>query len=143
VPGRLLLGLIKGLILGGLVGYGAYAAGLGGGFNWLVYGVVGATVGLFVGRPFWSHLRDPRSTVVTSVIKAAFGFGVCVGIYAIVVRAWGGMDLTLAGETRNIYDWPPVFGAALGALWGAWVEADDAPPPAKASSEQGKARPQA
>ena len=48
-------------------------------------------------------------------------------IYAIVAKAWGGMDISFQDETRNLYDWQPLFGAIVGALYGAFVEADDAP----------------
>ncbi|RMH36784.1 MAG: hypothetical protein D6689_21830 [Deltaproteobacteria bacterium] len=134
---RLLLGLVKGAAIGGGVGYGAYAAGLGGGMNWAVYGAVGAIVGLLVGRPVWSHLLDKRSTAVTSIIKAVFGIGVCVGLYALATRVWGGFELAVAGETRNVTDWPFILGAAIGGLYGAWVEADDAPPAERAARGRG------
>ena len=124
---RLILGLIKGIIVGGLVGAGAYALVGHGGWNWITYGLVGFFVGLLVGRPFWSHLRDRNSTVVVSVLKGLVGYGVGVGIYAIVAKVWGGMDLSLMGETRNLYDWQPLLGAGIGGLYGAWVELDDAP----------------
>jgi len=129
---RLILGLIKGAVIGGGLGYGAYAADLGGGFHWVTYGLVGALVGLLVGRPVWSHLLDKKSTVWTALLKGIFGFGVGAGLYALVAKVWGGMDLDLMGETRNVYDWPFVLGGAIGALWGAFVEVDDAPPPADA-----------
>ena len=125
---RLALGLVKGAVIGGVIGYGAYAAGMDGGFHWLTYGLIGLAIGLLVGRPFWSHLLDKQSTVVTSVLKGVFGFAVCVGIYALVAKAWGSFDLTIAEETRRLHDWQYVFGAALGALYGAFVELDDAPP---------------
>lgn len=125
---RLLIGLVKGAVLGGGIGYGAHAAGMYGGWNWLTYGVIGLAIGLLVGRPVWSHLLDKQSTVVTSVLKGVFGFGVCVGIYALVAKAWGSFDLAIADETRRMHDWPYVFGGALGALYGAFVEVDDAVP---------------
>jgi hypothetical protein len=122
---KLILGLLKGAIIGGAVGYGAYAAGLSGGFNWLTYGVIGAFVGLLVGKPLWVHLRDENSTAVTPIIRAVFGYGVCVGLYALVAKAWGGFDLTLADETRNISNWTFILGGAIGAIFGAFVEVDD------------------
>ena len=124
---RFILGAVKGGVFGGGVGYGAYAAGLGGAFNWVTYGVVGVVVGLFVGRPIWSHLRDPKSTAVTSMLKAVFGYGVCIGLYALVAKVWGGFDLALAGETRNLYNWQYILGPAIGAVYGGWLEVDDAP----------------
>ena len=135
---RLLLGLLKGAVIGGGVGYGAHALGLDGGFHWVTYGLVGVCVGLLVGRPVWSHLFDPHSTALTSILKAGFGYGVCVAMFALVANAWGGFDLEIAGETRNLYDWTFVLGAAIGGVYGAWVEADDAPPPGKGKGDANK-----
>lgn len=125
---KLLLGLVKGLLIGAAIGYGAFALELDGGFHWLTYGLVGAFVGLLVGRPIWSNILDKESTTWVSILKAVFGFGVACGIYALVDRVWGGFALEvsfLADGTRNFQDWQPVFGGALGALWGAFVELDD------------------
>jgi hypothetical protein len=124
---RLLLGLVKGAVIGAGIGYGAYSLGWGGGFHWVTYGLVGAFVGLLVGRPIWSHLLDKQSTAVTSLLKAIVGFGIGCGIYALVAKAWGAFDVTLAGETRKLYDWQYLFGGLLGGVYGAWVEVDDAP----------------
>lgn len=128
---RLIIGLVKGIVVGGAVGYGAYAAGLDGSFHWVTYGAVGALVGLIAGRPVWSHLRDRSSTVWTAVIKAIFGCGVAVGLYALVAKAWGGFELAipqLEAGPRLIQDWPFVLGAGIGGLFGAFTEWDDAPP---------------
>jgi hypothetical protein len=138
---RLLLGLIKGLVIGGAIGYGAYYLGLTGVFHWITYGLVGALVGLLVGRPVWSHLLDRSSTTWTAIIKGVFGFGVGAGLYALVAKAWGGFDLTLMNETRVLHDWQFVLGGAIGALYGAFVEVDDAPP--RSSKEQEAAAAQA
>ena len=131
---RLLLGLLKGGVIGGGVGYGAYALGLGGGFHWITYGVVGALVGLLVGRPIWSHLLDKGSTSWTAIIKGMFGFGVGVGLYALAAKVWGGFELSLMDETRLTHDWQFVMGGAIGALYGAFVEVDDAPAPRAADT---------
>ena len=133
---RLIIGLIKGIIIGGLVGLGAYQLGKMGAWNWITYGVVGAVVGVLVGRPIWSVLADEDSTVWTVILKAAFGYGVAVGIYALVVFAWGGMDIAFQGETRNLYDWQPLFGGMIGGVWGAFVEFDDSPGKEKPSDKQ-------
>jgi hypothetical protein len=136
---RFVIGLVKGGVLGGAVGYGAYAADLGGGFHWVTYGAIGAVVGLLVGRPLWSHLLDKNSTAFTSLLKALFGYGVGVGLYALVAKAWGGFDLTLLdSQPRNLYDWQFVLGAGIGGLYGAWVEVDDASGPAPAPAPAAK-----
>ena len=124
---RVILGLIKGAILGGAVGFGAYSLGMSGGFHWLTYGLVGVVVGLFVGRPIWSHMKDPNSTFVVSVLKAVFGYVVGIGLYAIIAKAWGGFDLSISGETRNVYNWQFLCAGVIGALYGIFLEVDDAP----------------
>lgn len=132
----LLVGLIKGACIGGLIGYGAFALHLDGGLHWLSYGLVGLMVGLLVGRPFWSHLRDRGSTIWTPILKGLFGYGVTVGLYALVAKVWGGFELTIAEQSRLIYDWQPIFGAVIGAVYGVFVEVDDAVPPAKADDKK-------
>jgi hypothetical protein len=37
------------------------------------------------------------------------------------------------GETHRVTDWTYLFGGAVGALFGAWVEVDDAPPAKEAA----------
>ncbi len=135
---RLILGLIKGLVIGGGVGFAAYSLKFDGSWHWITYGVVGALVGLLVGRPFWSHLLDKNSTVFVALLKGIVGFGVGVGLYAVVAKLWGGMDIPIAAlnETRNLYDWQFLLGGGIGGLYGAWVEIDDAP--AKQASDDKK-----
>jgi len=123
---KLFIGLLKGAVLGGAVGYGAYALKLSGGMLWLTYGVVGALVGFVVGRPIWSLITDKNATSIVSILKAVVGFGIGCGLYALVAKVWGGFALTLGQETRWVQDWQPVMGAAIGGLWGGFIELDDA-----------------
>lgn len=122
---KLLVGLIKGAIIGGAVGYGAYALGNATGFAnpWLTYGVVGVLVGLLVGRPIWSLIRDQNATTVVSMLKAAFGFGVGCGLYALVSKA---INPSLTIADHDVFAWAPTLGGAIGAVYGAFVELDDA-----------------
>ena len=123
---RLVLGLIKGIVIGGLVGLGAYKLGMTGGWHWLTYGLIGVFIGLLVGRPIWSIMRDKDATIWTVVMKGVAGYIICIILYAIVAKAWGAFDVTISGETDKLYDWQPLFGGILGALYGAFVEFDDA-----------------
>lgn len=123
---KLFIGLLKGAVIGGAIGYGAYALKLTGGMHWLTYGLIGALVGFVVGRPIWSLITDKNATSIVSILKALVGFGIGCGMYAIVAKAWGGFQLSLGSQTRWIYDWQPIMGAAVGALWGGFIELDDA-----------------
>jgi hypothetical protein len=126
---KLLLGLLKGVVLGGVLGYGAYAAGLDGGLLWPVYGLVGALVGLVAGTPLWKLITDKNATSWVSILKAVFGFGVGCGLYALVAKVWGGFELSLTfleARPRLFQHWQPAFGAAVGGFLGAFFEIDDA-----------------
>lgn len=133
---RLLLGIVKGAVIGAGVGYGVYQLGLGAGWNFAIYGAIGLLVGLFVGRPIWSHLFDPKSTIWTAILKGMFGFGVGVGLWALGTKVMPEPSLALLGGIeRPLSGWPQLFGAVVGLLYGAWVELDD--PPVKRQDEQG------
>lgn len=127
---RLFIGLLKGAVIGGGIGYGAYALLQKTGFSnaWLTYGLVGCLVGLFVGKPLWSLLRDPNTTNIVAIVKAAFGFGVGCGLYALFRYAWHPaadlVPLSFAPDGFGVY-WPPVLGGAIGAVYGGFVEFDD------------------
>jgi hypothetical protein len=123
---KLLIGMLKGLVIGGALGYGAYALELDGGFHWLTYGLVGLFVGLIAGRPLWSLIMDKNSTFLVGAIKGLFGFGVGVGLYALFAKAWGGFEISLGEETRWLHDWQFILGGVIGALYGGFVELDDA-----------------
>jgi hypothetical protein len=120
---KLLVGILKGAIIGGGIGYGAYALGLTGAFDWITYGLVGVFVGLLVGRPLWSLIRDKNATTVIGILKALFGFGVGCGLYAIIAKAWGG-HMVISG--MDVLEWQPTLGGAIGAVYGGFVELDDA-----------------
>ena len=124
---RLLSGVIKGAVIGGALGYGAFSLGLGAWVGWLLYGLCGLAVGLLVGRPLWSHLADKKSTVWTAVLKGIVGFGVGVGLWALAAKAAGDPAVSFQGETHTLTAWQPIFGAAVGVVYGMWVELDDPP----------------
>lgn len=124
---KLLVGLLKGAAIGGAVGYGAFALADATGFGnaWLTYGLIGALVGLFVGKPLWALLKDKETTNIIAILKAAFGFGVGCGLYALLAKAWGpDPEMLVVSEYPLLY-WPPSLGAAIGGVYGAFVELDD------------------
>jgi F0F1-type ATP synthase assembly protein I len=124
---KLVVGILKGAIIGGALGYGAFALADATGFAspWLTYGVVGALVGLIAGRPIWSLLRDKNATAWVAILKGAFGFGVGCGLYALLAKVWNPSAITV-GDNLNIFTWPVTVGGAIGGLYGAFVELDDA-----------------
>lgn len=123
---KLLVGILKGAVIGGALGYGADALAQKTGFDnpWIVYGLIGAIVGLFVGRPIWSLIRDKNATSWISILKAVFGFAIGCGLYAIVAKAWN-PTLAIAG-IANVFAWAPTLGGAIGGVYGGFVELDDA-----------------
>jgi hypothetical protein len=126
---KLVVGILKGAIIGGALGYGAFALEDATGFvsAWLTYGVIGALVGFVVGRPIWSLLRDKNATAWVSILKAAVGFGIGCGLYALVARVLHPvLHIDIAGNTINLFTWPVTLGGAIGAVYGGFVELDDA-----------------
>jgi len=120
---KLVVGLLKGAVIGGAVGYGAYALANATGFSngFLTYGAVGLLVGLLVGRPLWSLIRDKSATSWVGIIKALVGFGIGCGLYAIVAKAWN-PQMEIVGHP---FQWSPYLGGLIGAVYGAFVELDD------------------
>jgi hypothetical protein len=127
---KLVVGILKGAVIGGAVGYGAWALENAMGFSspWLTYGVIGAIVGLIAGRSIWSLIRDKNATTWVGILKAAFGFGVGCGLYALLAKVWNPSAVTavISGATVNLFAWPVTVGAAIGAVYGGFVELDDA-----------------
>lgn len=122
---KLLVGILKGAVIGGALGYGAYQLAIATGFDngWITFGLIGAFVGLFVGKPIWSLIRDQGSTTWVAVLKSVFGFGIGCGLYAIVAKAIG-TPLFIADV--DVLSWQPTLGGAIGAVYGGFVELDDA-----------------
>jgi hypothetical protein len=119
---KLLVGLLKGAVVGGAIGYGAYSIGLFNEVPWLACGVAGVLVGLIAGRPIWSLITDKNATSVVAILRAVFGFGVGCGLYALVAKVWQPAPLDVSGV--NVFGWPVV--GAIGAVWGVLLEVDDA-----------------
>ena len=132
--GRALLGLIKGALIGGGIGYCLLKLGNPSGI--LVYlccGIVGAVVGLLCGRAPWH-----AETIWTPILKVIFGFGIGAGLYALGHRFAPGMSLTIQGFTeptslRSGATLAPI----IGMLYGLFVEVDDG---ASSAAAPGKGR---
>jgi len=135
---KLLVGILKGAVIGAALGYGAHALGQATGFAnpWLTFGLIGALVGMFVGKPIWSLIRDKNATIWIAVLKSAFGFGIGCGLYALVARA---IHPVLEISGYNIFTWSPTLGGAIGAVYGGFVELDDAMGDDKSPKKDAKA----
>lgn len=123
---KLFVGILKGLVIGGALGFGAHALGQSAGFYspWLTFGVIGALCGLLVGKPIWRLVKDAEQTSWIGVIKAAFGFGVGCGLYALLAKVWGPSPLLIDGF-GDVFAHPATVGGAIGAIYGGFVELDD------------------
>lgn len=120
---RVLLGLLKGAIIGAGVGFGFTqlgAAAQHGFMQYLLYAVIGALVGFIAGKPFWRH-----ETIWTPIIKALVGAAVAVGLYVVVARLLGDPKLSFLGPGVTATSLPYLLGGVIGGLWGIFVEVDD------------------
>jgi hypothetical protein len=120
---KLLVGLLKGAVIGGAIGFGAYSARDSFFSPWLTYGLIGALVGLICGKPIWNLLKDKSQTNIIAILKAAFGFGVGCGLYALLAKAWNPSAMMVSGF--DIFSWPVSVGGAIGGVYGGFVELDD------------------
>ena len=123
---RVLLGLLKGLIVGGALGYVATRLGVTAGpLAFATYALVGFVVGLVGGKAIW---RQP--TLWTPALKGVFGALVCVGLYWLGSKFLGGLKLELPAALNVPSDLPVVqvplvLAPILATVYGIFVEVDD------------------
>lgn len=122
---KLLVGLLKGAVIGAIIGYAVTTAHVTLA-AWLICGLVGVAIGLLVGRPIWALITDKDATIVAALIKSVVGFGVGVGLWAILEKAWGPPANLLVVANIDVLHFMPAITGAIGALYGAFVEMDDA-----------------
>jgi hypothetical protein len=123
--GRVLLGFLKGGVVGAAIGAGAFKLGIGGGvLAAITYAVVGGLVGILCGRPPWR-----QDTVWTTALKGIFGAVVGGALYWGAGKLLGGVHVAFAGKLgvpdRPLVELPVLLGPLIGAAWGAFVELDD------------------
>ena len=136
--GRLLLGLLKGGVVGAALGAGAFKLGISGGIlGTITYAVIGGLVGILCGKPPWR-----QDTVWTTTLKGIFGAVVGGAIFWGLGKLLPGMHLAftakLGAPDRPLIDLPVLIGPLVGAIWGAFVELDDGGSSAKSSPAQKK-----
>jgi hypothetical protein len=124
---RVLLGILKGAIIGEAIGYGAGRMGLGhGASGYVVYAATGFVVGLVCGKAIWR-----QETLWTPALKGLFGAGVLAGLYWGASRLLGTMlppvslPATFAPPATALVDLPQLLAPALAVVYGVFVEVDD------------------
>lgn len=144
--GRLLLGIVKGLVLGGLLGFGLLKLGQAVPIAVVAYvaaAVTGILIGLVAGKPIWA--KDAK---IEAGMKAGVGALLGVGLM-FAARRWLTMPVpgALLDITRaQIQGAAPALGmfsmtslAAIAAVLGGFYDADNTPEPEKAEAEGNKA----
>ena len=139
---RVIVGILKGLIIGGGVGYGLITLGFGSTFfAYVACALVGAVVGVVAGRAPWR-----AETIWTPVIKMIVGAGIGVGLCALGLKVVPDASFHfLKGAGAQFAELHlhsgPVLAVLVGVLYGVFVEVDDggtkkppAAPPARSSS---------
>ena len=132
---RLIMGLVKGLVLGALVGYGLAAAGMGAPGALIAYPVavvVGVLTALVAGKPIWA--KDARIEAGTKAIAAAI---LAPGLMWLA-RSYATMGLPfdpsalpglegLAGSELTLGTFAVTSVAMVAALLAGFFDADNSP----------------
>lgn len=143
--GRLLIGIVKGLIVGALLGFGLVKLGMiapGAVVAYLAAAMTGVLIGLVAGKPIWA--KDAK---IEAGMKAFVGALLAVGLmYS--VRRWLTMPVpfsldALAAPNPSLGEAPGSTGtigglaitslATIAAILGGFYEADNDPSEAEAA----------
>ncbi len=110
---RLLLGLLKGLVIGGAFGallhFGLDQQKITEWYNWLLYPAIGAVSGALAGRAPWKP-----GAWIAGVLKGVFGLAVGAGLFAL-----GNKFIPDIAHT------PLLFAPMLATVYATLVELDD------------------
>src|SRR5579871_4408052 len=118
---RAIVGLLKGLVVGGGVGYGLLRLGFDGAvWAYVACALVGALVGVVCGRAPWRS-----ETIWTPVVKMIFGAVVGVGLCALGRHVLPDAALPKVQNVALTLHSGSVLAAAIGVLYGMFVEIDD------------------
>lgn len=145
--GRLLVGILKGLVLGGLLGFGLLKLGLAfppAVVAYLAAAVTGILIGLVAGKPIWA--KDAR---IEAGMKAGVGALLGLGLM-FAARRWLTMEvpaglLTVTGAVApaeagkgSLGNFAMTSLAAIAAMLGGFYDADNTPEPEKAEGKDEK-----
>jgi hypothetical protein len=136
---RLIVGILKGLVVGGLIGFGLVKLGLGVFAPWSIWAFVfaaitGIVVGLIAGKPIWA--KDAK---IEAGMKAAVGALLGAALMAAVQKCMPGMvpnDLAAAFDIMTkgipVKAFPVTSLAIIAAILGGFYDADNTPDPESA-----------
>lgn len=120
----LLIGLLKGALIGGGLGFGYFLLGDGfqrGVLAYLFFALTGLVVGFFAGVAPWK-----QKTIYTSLFKGIFGALLFCGLYALVANMFNPVLAASALENRPLaLGTTYVLGPLLGILLSVFFEWDD------------------
>ena len=120
----LLIGLLKGALIGGGLGFGYFLLGDGfqrGVLAYLFFALTGLVVGFFAGVAPWK-----QKTIYTSLFKGVFGALLFSGLYALVANLFNPVLVASALENRPLaLGTTYVLGPLLGILLAVFFEWDD------------------
>ena len=135
---RVIVGLIKGAVVGGGVAYGLLRLGLGAPSSLVAYlacGVVGALVGVVAGRAPWK-----AETIWTPVLKMVFGAGIGAGLAWLGLHFLPERSFTVSSLGAVSLASAPVLSLGVGLLYGLFVELDDGGDKGEPAPKKPKAR---
>jgi len=144
--GRLIIGIIKGLVVGGLIGFGLLQLGFAVLPAWLAYiaaAITGILIGLIAGKPIWA--KDAKIEAgMKAVVGALLGAGLMFA-----ARRWLTMSLPTEllsrigvmtkSETMRLGTFPITALATIAAVLGGFYDADNTPEPEGGAKEEAPA----
>lgn len=139
---RLIIGILKGLVVGGLMGLGLVKLGLGlfvGGWAFVAYiaaALSGVVVGLIAGKPIWA--KDAKIEAgMKAFVGALLGAGLMFGLKKLqlpladtVPAAFG----IMTKDPQTLATFPVTALALIASVLGGFYEADNTPDPEAAAS---------
>lgn len=133
---RLLFGIVKGLLVGGLLGFGltqipGFASSLPAWIAYVAAPVVGIIVGLIAGKPIWAE-----GGKIEAGLKA--GAGALLGALLMwgVRSLLGGVNLSALGvQGASLGTYAITSLAIVASTLGAFYDADNTPEPADAKKD--------
>ncbi|MGZ3428910.1 MAG: hypothetical protein ACXVCV_19795 [Polyangia bacterium] len=122
---RVIIGLVKGLIVGGGIGYGLLRLGWTSGvLAYVACAVVGALVGVVAGRAPWK-----AETIWTPVLKMIVGALIGVGLAALGTHFGPDSEVYVKPLQTGLEHVPfrsgPILAPIIGIIYGIFVEWDD------------------